>query len=525
MRKLAIALLLSGAVLILIGGCIKENLVRPDRNRPPETILTVGPDMSDRVFHKYRVRWTGFDRDGVVVAYKVAAVSETQLYGGLVSEEDIEAYLFELPWKVTDATESLFVFRADLPNSRNYSLYVAAIDNEGKEDPTPAATNFLAIDYGLPELVVKISSNLDPIPRVPPEKGDTLPAYNLVNPPEPITVKVQWEGHDPDGVVTSWKYRLDSSPERTVPADCTYVNLLYDPSDASVSDVWLGTHEFRLIAIDDANAQSPEKVARFVINFDPQTVIDSIWSYRRKVDNTPTSFDSLPPKLVYARAWRDSPQVYANVDRIAYHFGQLKIKFHATDIDGPIGSAPPSEFKWVILGTLQKTDRWISNPCGSSDSIFFYCDTTRTEPFLDSDRPFILAVRSRDYYGKADGSPDTVMFMVNVPPKIVEGSLTYQVLDPDRGKVKFTWDATDPDEGYGWGVAVGEYEQALIKYRYRIDDGLWQDVTSKTRAPIRYKKLAIVEGIEPGEHRLILHAYNGDYFETRADRDTLYFQL
>ena len=524
MRKLVVILCLIGVAVV--ASCIKEDLVRPDRNRPPETILTVGPDMGDRVFHKYLVRWSGLDRDGVVVAYKVAAVSETELYGGRTDPEEIEAYLFDLPWHVTDATESLFVFRADMPNSRNYSLYVAAIDNEGKEDPTPAATSFLAVDYGLPEITINISSSVDSILPDQPTEVYTLPAYNLGNPDEPIVITVEWEGYDPDGEIIAWKYRIDSSPEQTVPADSHYVQLLYDPSDPAQSDVWLGLHEFRLVAIDDANARSEEKVARFAINFDPETVIDSIWSFRAKIDNTTQPSDTLPPKLIYARAWRDSPEVYQDVDRIAYHFGQLIIKFHATDVDGPIGSAPPSEFKWVILGTLLKTDDWVSNPCGSSGSIDFYCDTTPFEPFLDSDRPFTLVVRSRDRYGKADGSPDTVMFEVNVPPKIVEGSLTYEILDAEEGKVRFTWDVIDPDEGYGWGVAVGEYEQAMVKYRYRIDQGVWQYVTAVTRIPRRYKKEAIVEGIEPGVvHKFFLHAYNGDYFDTRADTDSISFEI
>ncbi len=512
-------------VLAVLAGCIKEDLVRPDRNRPPETFLTVGPDMGDRVFHKYLVRWTGFDRDGVVVAYKVAAVSELQLYGGRVDQEDIEAYLFELPWRVTDATESLFVFRADMPNSRNYSLYVVAIDNEGKEDPTPAATNFLAIDYGLPEISIKISSNVDSILPDQLTEVYTVPAYNLADPDEPIRIKIEWSGQDPDGEIVAWRYRIDSSPRQTVPADSTSIELVYDPSNPAVSDVWLGWHEFRLVAIDDANAESEESIARFAINFDPVTVIDSIWSFRAKTDNTVQPSAPLPDTLIYARAWRDSPDVYPDVNRIAYHFGQLKIKFHATDVDGPIGDPPPGEFKWVILGTFLKTEDWVSNPCGTSGSIDFYCDVTPSWPYLDSDRPYTLVVRSRDRYGKADGSPDTIMFEVNMAPKIVEGSLKAHPFEGVEGKVKFTWDAIDPDEGYGWGVAVGEYEQAMIKYRYRIDGGIWQYVTAVTRAPRRYKKEAIVEGLEPGHHTFELHAYNGDYFETRADRDTLDFDL
>jgi hypothetical protein len=541
MRESKVLLLSLVAVLALLAlqGCEEEELVRPDRNRPPETILSVAPEHGDRAFHKYRVRWTGLDRDGVVVEYRVATVAEDELYGGRTSPEDIEEYLFDLPWTVTDATESLFVFRADRPNSRNHSLYVVGVDNEGKEDPTPALTNFLAIDYGLPVIEICMANNVTRFSRllnqyipagmcVPTSpKGDTLPKFNFENPGIPITFTMKWVGDDPDGDVTSYRYRLDSQAEVEVEADVDSAVFRYDPDDVSGSNVWTGFHEFRVVAVDDAGAESQESVTRFVINYDPDTVIDSVWTFRRKVDNDLANVDSLPMKLIYARAWRDSPEVYGDwgdslrYSDYAYHFGQIKIKFHGSDVDGPPEGPPPSEFRWDIAGTLLKSD-WVSAPDGFCNGVACYSDTTKQKPYLDSDREFRLSARSRDDINKADGSPDTIMFFVNIPPKIDEGSLSHQ---PLTGQVRFTWDAHDPDEGYGWGIRSGEQEQALIKYRYRIDGGLWQDVQRKTRNPTRFRKEATIEDLEPGPHRFELHAYNGDYFETRADKDTLDFEL
>jgi hypothetical protein len=511
---------------IWLQGCEEDDLIRPDQNRPPETILAVAPKVDDPVFHKYLVRWTGLDRDGLVVAYRVATVAEDQLYGGRTSPEDIIEYLLDLEWTTTDATESLFVFRADRPNSRNHSLYVVAVDNEGKEDPSPARTNFLAIDFQLPDPTILLSHALDPVPHLVGSAGDTLPAFNTDNPGSPIWIKMEWEGEDPDGEIVSWKYRLDSGKEYTVGADTTSVEFTYDPANPGQSDVLVGFHEFRLSAVDDANAESPRKVARFIINYDPDTVIDSIWTFRQKTDRE--FYDPhgpLPEKLIYAKAWRDSPEVYAGMDRVAYHFGQLRIKFHGTDIDKAEGNPPPSTFKWDIAGTLLKSD-WVSKVCRYPDTLTCFWDTTAHKPYLDSDQPFRLSVRARDELGKADGSPDSIWFLVNVAPRIVEGSLTYQVLNAQEGNVKFTWDAYDPDEGFNWGVSQGETHQALMKYRYSLDGAPWVQTTAmRYIPPIRYEKWVTVEGIEPGPHKFVLHVYNGDFFETRADKDTLYFEL
>ncbi len=535
-RKILVVSLAAAVAFVTFQGCEEEELVRPDRNRPPETLLSVGPNQGDRVFHKYNVRWTGLDRDGVVVGYRVATVAEDELYGGRVSPEDIEEYLFDLPWTYTDASESLFNFRADRPNSRSHSLYVAAVDNEGKEDPTPALTNFLAIDYGLPTISICMASNVSRYSKmfdevIPPGScvrcspaGDTLPQYNIENPGEPISVRMKWDGDDPDGHVIQWRYRLDSGAEVEVPAETDSAVFTYYPGDIAESDVWVGFHEFRIVAVDDANAESNEIVTRFVINYDPDTVIDSVWTFRQKIDREKSSKDPLPEKLIYAKAWHDSPDVYSGMDTVAYHFGQLRIKFHGTDKDGPPGGGPPSEFKWDISGTLLKSD-WVSKPAGQCDGVDCYWDTTAHKPYLDSDRPFKLSVRARDNVPKADGGPAVLKFLVNVAPKIVEDSLTYEVLSAEEGRVKFTWDAYDADEGYNWGVAVGEREKALMKYRYRVDGGLPQEVDRMTRFPTRYEKEVTIEGLEPGPHTFELHVFNGDYFETRADKKTLYFEL
>jgi hypothetical protein len=520
-------------VILLFGiqGCRDEDLTRPDINSPPETILSVAPELGDQAFHKFRVRWTGLDEDGVVTEYKVASVAEDELYGGRSSEEDIAEYVIDLPWEYTDATESLFVFRADRPNSRRHSVYVVAIDNEGKEDPSPALTNFTAVDYSLPVITVKISDTINPIPRITGSKGDTLPAYNLIDPGSPIEIRLDWEGYDPDGEIVEWRYKLDSAVEVPLPPDSTGLTLTYDDANPGASDVSLGFHEFKVVAIDDANARSDRSVARFVINYDPDTVIDSVWSFREWTNN-PTSIapprDPLPPILIFAREWRDDPDSAAKYSgpRIGYQFGRLRMKFHGTDKDGPLSGAPPDSFKWSVKGINLSGAVGPDSVCGSGGDVVFYCTTSPENPRLDSDRPYTLIFSAVDDRWTQDGSPDTVKFDVNFVPDII--GITYQVLDPETGRTRIDWTVEDIDDGYGWGTG---YEQAVLKFRfrYRLKGTAQYSQWVYVDAPRGREKLVdqhgVIESLEPGVYELELNAYNGPYIDTRVDKENFEFSV
>jgi hypothetical protein len=511
-RKAALICLAAVAAVAVLQGCEDEDVARYDRNRPPETLLTVAPVTGDRIFHKYHVHWAGVDRDGVVVAYRVASLPEDQIYGGrtITGDDDIIQYFIEQEqlyslegrdfWTVTDATESLFVFRADRPNSRNHSLYVAAVDNEGKADEIPAATNFMAVDYGIPTVEIMISSNLDPTPHVPNVRGDTLPAFNLLDPTEPVLIDLSWQGSDADGSIEEWRYRLDSGSQIEVAPETGSVQYVYDPNDAAGSDVWVGFHEFRLVGVDDAGAESNEKIARFVIDYDPDTYIDSVWTFRQS--NLAPGPDA---KLIYP----------SDSIRVAYHYGRLRMKFHGSDLDG----AEPDTFRWNVRGTLiqsvnpsDATSPWVGQASGDG-----YVDVTPSgTPYLDTDSPLALYVRARDNLGKVDGSPDTVVFLVNYTPRI--GSISHQVVS--AGKVTFVWTCTDLDEDKGRGTGG---DVALIQYKYKLDDADWVRITTKVSSV--YVKQVTLEGLAAGPHTFKLLAYNGDYISTRSDSKEYSFVL
>ncbi len=508
---------IGGLVLVgflILAGCEDDEGVRPDINRPPETTLAVAPAPGSEVFHKYRVNWVGTDRDGVVERYRIATMPEEALYGGLTDPEDIEAFLFDIlfdednpggTWFETDTTESLFVFAADSPNSKKHSLYISAIDNEGKLDLSPAATNFMAIDYGLPQVQIYISSNVDPVWKPATTSAYTLPAWNDG---ENVEVRIKWEGSDPDGTIEQWLYRLDSSAERSLPATQDSLAFLYVPGFPLQSDIWIGFHEFKLVGIDDANARSDDFLARFTINYDPDTYIDSIWAFRVSKQ------DVVPEVLIYPS---DGP-----IDPI-WHFGRIRFKFHGYDRDDrPDTTISPKFFTWRVKGTLiASSPTWVSRPTGEYiDGQPVYADTVKAGYELDTDSPLQLLIRSRDELGTIDGTPASVSLTVNYSPEI--HSITYEQTGP--GRVRFDWDSTDPDQDYKWPPAD---RGALMRYRYRIDKGPWYlfGTAELNTATHHYNQYAVVQNLTVGTHLFTLQAFNQEYFTSRSDEMIIVFTV
>jgi hypothetical protein len=289
-----------------------------------------------------------------------------------------------------------------------------------------------------------------------------------------------------------------------VPPETDSVQYAYIPGDQAGSDVWIGFHEFRLVAVDDAGAKSNENIARFVVNYDPDTYIDSVWTFRSlpPIGGTPRG-PALAEKLIYP----------SDSTRVVYHFGRLRIKFHGSDLDG----AEPDTFRWNIKGTLIQSvnpadskSPWVGEPSGDG-----YVDVTPNRaPYLDTDSPLTLFVRARDDKGKVDGSPDTVVFIVNYTPRI--GTISHQVVASNR--VKFSWICVDPDEDLDFG------EVGLIRYKYRVDAEDWVAVTTKESSGL-YRKYVEVTDLAPGPHVFKLTAYNGDYLLTRSDTKEYNFDL
>src|SRR5215207_1742490 len=209
---------LVGLILVVGAGCRKVPTENNDRNRAPDTYLSAAPLDTiaggglSRIPHRYRAQWAGSDIDGEVVGFFVA-VTETTL-------DLATGRPYKLPpprpsqFRFTTSRESLFTFNVleGRGNDREHALYVFSVDNQGKVDPTPAVTHFVARDQHLPGVTwivakafgtVFLPNGFGGITPTPFERdltdGHELPAHAPWDTiPSSGHVHFEWEGFDPD---------------------------------------------------------------------------------------------------------------------------------------------------------------------------------------------------------------------------------------------------------------------------------------------------------------------------------------
>jgi hypothetical protein len=298
MRSAGLFAVLIGLILVTGSGCRELSTENADRNRAPETYLSAAPVDSigtvqgqppnlTRIAHRYRANWSGADVDGEVVGFFVA-----------VTETTVEAATgrpFRLPpprpsqYKFTTARESLFVFSIleGRGSDRQHALYVYAVDNQGRVDPTPAVTHFVTRDQNLPTIrflraeatgtiyesdgaggvvPVQFHGLLEDdfeVPAHPP--ADTIPVGGAAY--------FAWKGEDADfaSAITGYLYRLTES--ELVRVDSTVTTAEYGTGfGPSPGPIPVGPSTFRIRAIDEAGGTTqPDAVRQIYVNFSPDT--------------------------------------------------------------------------------------------------------------------------------------------------------------------------------------------------------------------------------------------------------------
>ena len=284
---------LIGLILVVGPACRDVPTENTDRNRAPETYLTAAPADSIangglvRVPHRFRAQWSGSDIDGEVVGFYVA-VTETTV-------ENTQGTPFRLPppkpsqYVFTTKKDSLFTFSVleGRGNDRQHGLYVFAVDNQGRVDPTPAVTHFVARDQNLPGVIftdahwegqiflpapgggvmpVQRSGTLTDGKEVPPHvPTDTIPTGSQLH--------FAWRGFDPDfgSSIIAYHYKLTETDY--VRVDSTVTSASYGTGfGASPDPVPVGLRIFRVRAQDEAGGTTqPDSLRQFVVNFGPDT--------------------------------------------------------------------------------------------------------------------------------------------------------------------------------------------------------------------------------------------------------------
>ena len=284
---------LVGLSLVTGTGCRKIPTANTDRNRAPETYLSAAPVDTiagggpSRVAYRYRAQWSGSDLDGEVVGFFVA-VTETTV-------DVVTGRPFKLPaprpsqYHFTTARESLFTFNVleGRGTDREHALYVYSVDNQGKVDPTPAVTHFVARDQHLPgvrflkaEAIGRVFEfNSSGILVEIPFRRTLTDYYELpVHAPSDTipsggSVSFQWKGFDEDfgSYITGYLFKmLETDFIRT---DSTVTSVEYGTQFAPTpGPLPIGLDVFRIRAIDDAGGTTqPDAVRRVYVNFSPDT--------------------------------------------------------------------------------------------------------------------------------------------------------------------------------------------------------------------------------------------------------------
>ncbi len=284
---------LIGLILVAGTGCRKIPTENTDRNRAPETYLSAAPVDSiaggglTRVPHRYRAQWSGADIDGEVAGFFVA-VTETTV--DLASGRPLR-----LPapkpsdYRFTTSRESLFTFSVieGRGTDREHALYVFAVDNQGKVDPTPAVTHFVARDQHLPIVlftsavgqgIIYPSNGVGGITATPFTRAlaDTfeLPLHTIRDTiPSGGNVHFEWRGFDPDfgSRITGYLFKLTEND--FIRTDSTVTSVDYGtPLSPNPGVLPIGLNVFRIRAIDEAGGTTqPDAVRRFFVNFSPDT--------------------------------------------------------------------------------------------------------------------------------------------------------------------------------------------------------------------------------------------------------------
>lgn len=433
----------------LLGGCREQSTAPIDRNKAPETFLTRAPGDSQATFYWIGMRWSGTDLDGAVVGYDVAVTE---------SIPNVEA----IEWTRTRRSDSLITFPVEETREvLGHRFYVRAVDNEGKIDETPAWVFFGARDNVAPTIVFRQAEAFGP-------HGEVVPITST-NPEQPTDtiptgwgVRFRWAGADGDVAYASdgtvvHVGRVDKFLYRLLPIESQFLGgSLTDTSAAYGADYFsrfpLGSvYSFDTRAVDDAGLSgSGTETRSFVWNQDPVT------RFTRCATDLPS--DSMTCFKVGTATYFEGDTIPLPIDPgVGFPDGVFRASAYDPDpIDGSSHAVQSLEWRFttgVVLPQWQTFTR-------DEDLVI--------ESLKGGD--YLVMARSIDMLGRADGTPDTIVFYVNYSPRFIT-----QVEDPPFQQFPMPGDQLtlsqigDTLRVHLWLNDVDQSTSEKIKVSYRFD--------------------------------------------------------
>ncbi|MBN2185349.1 MAG: hypothetical protein JW746_08480 [Candidatus Krumholzibacteriota bacterium] len=414
------------ALVMILPAC-REERDPLDRNRAPNTVLTVAPPETTETDYRVHMYWYGEDKDGIVTRYMwYRSDTLRTLDPNLYAEQELLDWNPEvrgvdyLAGTFTTATDTEFVFTGfDEETSamvKRQAFHIVAIDDMGRMDKSPARAQFLAKVDCLPKVKFWTSFNGVDWTFYEPGDPDTISIFQ--------DVYVKFWGWTCNNEITGyrWIYQGDIYPDENddgipeweiPPPDTISVTINNDASQYLPS----GDFYFKVIARDEAGALSRsdivsgDGVCQIVINHDPDSKIlygDNHYFVAggdtaiRKVDFYDGLVDTLPYnsrlKLHYM-GWDDNRDILQYDPPLPIRF-QYRFKRWGTAVDGGVSSYSTP---WYPAEKAEDTN------CDSDvDSVTMRIGSNK----------YVFNVRSFDEQYRSDGTPDSVVFYGNYNPTV-----------------------------------------------------------------------------------------------------------
>lgn len=288
--KLRVALFLIVVCLsVVVFSCRRNQPSLIDRNRAPDTELWYAPMDSTEYEWNLHLYWRGVDVDGVAQEFIWTITDTLDLDRDLVWNPAQRIVDFR-SGHITSRTDSVIAFKAytnaagvGLKKNRQ-AFHIAAIDDNGVIDPTPAAIEFVATVAQLPQMRFHVT-----ITTVDPETHERVTVTRPYNPAVLDTLGmfrplgITYQGFTTNGKLLGYKF-YPLTANVNVPGQDIWTEDLTDTSryfPNSGADV-LPSGYFRFVTQcrDESGAESradvktfSEGIVQVVVNYEPDTEI------------------------------------------------------------------------------------------------------------------------------------------------------------------------------------------------------------------------------------------------------------
>jgi hypothetical protein len=448
------------AAVVFLTSCAKD-IVRLDRNRPPQTFIVAAPldstgigGANTKASYRVHLYWRGEDSDGYVVGFLWSFDDSSIGAGHYTTKTDS---IFEL--LVNDST--VFTGTETPAVAKYHTFFIRAVDNLGKSDPGIAIFNkrtFLAQTLkprvgflgDLPAHRKRtVWAGPGPLDSVTVDLVDTLADKD--------SFQVCWTGYDPDNPpdfgVPRYQWSVGTYTSGITTDTCAYFNNSGRTNSISLTS---GLYTMTVKGFDVANAVGDSSFV-LVVNYDPDTWIKPrgapighfIQPYLggNKLDvpleGTFAPGDTVPFRSTVWWDWDASDSSHGEPNCIAGWSIYLSPGSRNNGDPYTIG------FLDVIDPTADPPVRFkTNNPAvvGPPGFVSLILDS------LDAVYNIHVFVRAQDCSGRIDGTPDIFRFNCNFPPKL--NSVSYDsvcALNPKTGQVEkhvvISWDSSDYEDG------------------------------------------------------------------------------